>query len=147
MKIYLAGPDVFRDNAEWHGAVLKLLCEEHGHEGLYPLDNEIEPLDSKLIFEGNLNLIKECDVVLANMTPFRGPSMDVGTAWEIGAAKALGKRVLLYNSSGKLYKHKCDVPLGDLFPMLGNFGLEVNLMLIHGSDGIFKNIRDALEAV
>ena len=145
MKIYLAGPDVFRENAKDHGAWLKRMCVEFGHEGLYPLDNEIVPLDSKKIFEANFDLIKSCDVVLANMTPFRGPSMDPGTAWEIGAAKALGKKVFLYCSNGMAYKDKANP--SPVFPIVEDFDLEDNLMLIHGADKIFVTIDAALKAL
>ena len=34
------------------------------------------------------------------MTPFRGPSMDVGTAYEMGAGAALGKIVVGYTTDG-----------------------------------------------
>jgi nucleoside 2-deoxyribosyltransferase len=43
-------------------------------------------------------LIKSCHVVVANLTPFRGPSCDVGTAYEIGFAHALGKIVFAYTN-------------------------------------------------
>ena len=46
----------------------------------------------------NENLIKSCEVVIANITPFRGPSADVGTAYEMGFAHALGKKVFAYTN-------------------------------------------------
>ncbi|KAF4620154.1 hypothetical protein G7Y89_g14670 [Cudoniella acicularis] len=96
-KIYLAGPDVFLPNAVAHGAHLKTLCAAQNAHGLFPLDKTLtsHPPNSyslaHAIREANMNLIKESDAVLANMTPFRGPSMDVGTAYEMGAASALGE--------------------------------------------------------
>ncbi|MBF3251460.1 hypothetical protein HKW75_19835, partial [Pseudomonas aeruginosa] len=39
--IYLAGPDVFRPDAEAHGETLKALCAEFGFVGLYPLDHAL----------------------------------------------------------------------------------------------------------
>ena len=39
--IYLAGPDVFRPDAEAHGEMLKALCAEFGFLGLYPLDHAL----------------------------------------------------------------------------------------------------------
>ena len=150
MKIYLAGPDVFRQDAKEFGEFLKKLCKEYGHEGLYPLDNEITPQEgediSKLIYEANFDMIRKCDIVLANMIPFSGVSMDVGTAWEIGAAKALGKKVYLYNSSGGYYSQRVIKGRKD-FPNVENFGLEDNLMLIHGADGIYGEFEEALKSL
>ena len=34
--------------------------------------------------------IRSCQAVIANLTPFRGPSADVGTVYEVGFARALG---------------------------------------------------------
>lgn len=150
MKIYLAGPDIFKENGKAIGEYLKRVCARHGHEGMYPFDNDFEkPLDSKLIFESDFNMVKECDVVLANMTRFRGPSMDVGTAWEIGAAFALGKKVLLYNNDGLTYSKAVDSHIYwkkefDKFPNIEDFELPDNLMLIHGSHGVYDSIEDAL---
>jgi nucleoside 2-deoxyribosyltransferase len=100
-KIYLAGPDVFRDNPNEHFIKMKELCQKYGFIGLSPIDNENdfdgEPL-SKLhsihIFHGNLNIIKNCDIIIANLIPFRGSCVDDGTAWEIGCGYSYGK--LLY---------------------------------------------------
>jgi nucleoside 2-deoxyribosyltransferase len=47
----------------------------------------------------NEGLIKSCGLVIANITPFRGPSADVGTVYEIGFAHGLGKKVLAYTNS------------------------------------------------
>ena len=38
------------------------------------------------------------DLVIANMTPFRGPSMDVGTAVELGYSFARGLPVFGYTN-------------------------------------------------
>ncbi len=37
--------------------------------------------------------------VIANLTPFRGPSADVGTVYEIGFARAHGRVVFAYSNS------------------------------------------------
>lgn len=91
------------------GQELKNICTRHNLIGLFPLDNALGPdpetgkeyLSSThamavAIRSSNMALIHECDGVLANMTPFRGPSMDVGTAYEIGVAAGLGKPVVGY---------------------------------------------------
>ena len=40
--------------------------------------------------------IRGCVGVIANLTPFRGPSADVGTVYEIGFARGLGLKVFGY---------------------------------------------------
>ncbi|HWK39213.1 MAG TPA: nucleoside 2-deoxyribosyltransferase [Hyphomicrobium sp.] len=103
-RIYLAGPEVFFRNAVAQGEMKKRLCAEHGFEGVYPLDNAIEtaqlPLQeiARLISHGNEALMRSCDLLIANCTPFRGVSMDVGTAFEIGFMRALNRPVLGYTN-------------------------------------------------
>lgn len=143
IKIYLAGPDVFRTDAKRKGESLKELCKLFGFEALFPLDNEIEPLDSKKIFEANLGLIKQADIILANIEPFRGPSADVGTAWEMGAGKALGKIVIAYHESALKYNERANSSTD--YPIVEDFGLSDNLMLIHGSHRTFESMINALE--
>jgi nucleoside 2-deoxyribosyltransferase len=112
MKIYLAGPDVFEPNALARGEELKNLCKKHGAQGLFPLDNSIQSAEigsiahARAIRDANMVLIESCDAILANMTPFRGPSMDVGTAYEMGAGAALGKVVVGYTKNVKTYVEK-----------------------------------------
>lgn len=108
-RIYLAGPDVFRPNAKEHAEALKAVCAEHGLEGVFPLDNEVDILRedaAQVIFEANVEMIRGCQGVLANMTPFRGPSTDVGTGWEMGFAYALGLPVVGYTTDPRPYTAK-----------------------------------------
>lgn len=99
--IYLAGPDVFEQDAIAQGERLKTLCRVYGFEGLYPLDNAIEfyatpQLHAEAIRKANIELIKKADIVMANLNPFRGFEPDSGTVYEVGFAEALGKRVVAY---------------------------------------------------
>ena len=99
-RIYLAGPDVFYPDALERGAALKTLCASYGFEGYFPLDNlvnEETPAEmARAIREANLELIRSCDAVIANLEPFRGFEPDSGTVFEVGYAAALGKRVVGY---------------------------------------------------
>jgi nucleoside 2-deoxyribosyltransferase len=102
-RVYLAGPDVFLAAAVARGAEKKRLCEKYGFEGVFPLDAELVATTPRAtglaISAANEALIRSSELVIANMTPFRGPSADVGTAYEMGYARALGKRVLAYTES------------------------------------------------
>jgi nucleoside 2-deoxyribosyltransferase len=101
LKIYLAGPDVFLPDAVEMGRRKQSLCEKYGFEGLYPLDNEIPPGEGRLdlrIFRANVEMIHRSDLGIVNLTPFRGPSADVGTVFELGLLTGLGKPVFGYTN-------------------------------------------------
>jgi nucleoside 2-deoxyribosyltransferase len=140
-KVYLAGPDVFFKDAKKHAMRLKVLCRKHGLDGLFPLDAEITftpemtgPEKAHAIFEANLGLIRRADGVLANMTPFRGPSADVGTGWEMGFAYGLGKPVVAYTSHRQVYGERVTPDEYEI----ENFGGIDNLMLTCGSRAIVR---------
>lgn len=110
--IYLAGPEVFLKNAAEIGEKKKTLCRKYGFEGVFPIDVEVKP-DGKsprefglCISDVNEGLIKSCQVVIANITPFRGPSADVGTVYELGFAHALGKLVLAYTNVAESFTER-----------------------------------------
>lgn len=110
LRIYLAGPEVFFPNARAQGEEKKQLCAEHGFEGVYPLDNDIADAASlspealaRAISHGNERLMRSCDLIIANCTPFRSVSMDAGTAFEIGFMRALGRPVLGYSNVSEDY--------------------------------------------
>jgi len=50
------------------------------------------------ISRANEELIRGCNALIANLTPFRGPSADVGTAYELGFARALNLPVFGYSN-------------------------------------------------
>lgn len=101
MKLYLAGPEVFLDDAREIGRRKQALCAAYGFTGLYPLDPAPDAGDgrgSAAIFAANLGLMRQADALIANLTPFRGLSGDVGTAFEVGFCAALGKPVMAYSA-------------------------------------------------
>ena len=95
VKLYLAGPDVFRPDATAWAGRARELCRAAGHEALIPLDDDV-PATAAAIYRSNLQCIARSDVVLANLNPFRGDEPDSGTCVEIGYALALGKTVIGY---------------------------------------------------
>jgi len=107
-KIYLAGPDVFLSDQQQIGQNKCEICEKHGLEGVFPIDGTPSKGDTPkeiafYISAKNEATMSECDAAIANMTPFRGPSMDVGTAYEIGFMSALEKPVFGYSNSSEDY--------------------------------------------
>jgi nucleoside 2-deoxyribosyltransferase len=108
IRLYLAGPDVFWPNAAEIGLRKKILCEEFGFVGLFPLDNDLsetadgEKIDEK-IFRANVALMREAEAGIFNLTPFRGVSADPGTAFELGFFAAVGKPVFAYSNRAEDY--------------------------------------------
>ncbi len=108
LRIYLAGPEVFLPQAVEIGRRKKALCAAFGFEGLYPFDNELPPRDDqpvdRLIYAMNIAMIRRSDAIIANLTPFRGVSGDVGTVFELGVGAGLGKSLFGYtNHVGSLF--------------------------------------------
>jgi nucleoside 2-deoxyribosyltransferase len=100
-RAYLAGPDVFRTDPLAIAARKKARLREAGIEGVFPLDNTLSPdgmtpREMAMAIAG-ANEAYMRDVaengrpafILADMTPWHGPSMDVGTAFEVGFMSAL----------------------------------------------------------
>jgi nucleoside 2-deoxyribosyltransferase len=109
-RVYLAGPDVFFANALHLARRRKDFLTGLGMEGVSPHDTQQAapnlPTDAQTIFKANRELIDSCRAVLANVTPFRGPSADVGTAWEMGYATGQGKPVVAYSDDLSVYREK-----------------------------------------
>ncbi|WP_317933523.1 nucleoside 2-deoxyribosyltransferase [Halioxenophilus sp. WMMB6] len=114
--IYLAGPEVFLSEPVAAGAEKKQMIEAMNSqydwpfrlEGLYPLDNEIPDFKPDYptgirIYQANIAQMNKAHFILANMVRFRGPSMDVGTAFEMGYASGLGKPVFAYYEAKPFY--------------------------------------------
>ena len=102
-RVYLAGPDVFLpDSIAWMERK-KAICAGHHLIGVSPLDAFVdEPAawaalsEWRRIAVRNEAHIRSCDALLANLTPFRGPSADVGTVYEVGFARGLGLKIFGY---------------------------------------------------
>ena len=152
---YLAGPDVFFPNAKLLGAEKKATLLRRGLVGRFPSDNEVAsgPGMAHEIFLQNVALIDKSNILLANIIPFRGPSLDPGTAWEIGYAYAKGLPIICYGSSGT-YLQRCQsrglegTPAGfDHEGMLiEDFDQQENLMISRCSSLIVPSFEEAAVA-
>lgn len=147
-RVYLAGPEVFLLTPHAIADAKKALCTAHGFEGVFPLDGDLDLTglaareQAKKISAANEALIRGCQLVVANVTPFRGPSADVGTAYEMGFARGLGLPVFAYSNLVAPFaervsaailggaKRRADGALADEHSMsIEPFGLLDNLML------------------
>ncbi len=144
-RIYLAGPEVFLPDALAIGRKKAELCAAADFEGAFPLDQslDLEGLtkteQARRISLANEALMHSCDLLIANMTPFRGVSMDGGTAFEIGFMRALGRPVLGYSNAPLDYRARAEafrargIPTGDSDRTdveIEDFGLPENLMMV-----------------
>lgn len=150
MRVYLAGPEVFLADAATVAEAKKALCARHGLTGVFPTDHRPEeggPLlaEHRRIYRLNEAHIRDCDALVANLTPFRGPSADAGTAYELGFMRALGRPVLGYCNTGRDFAARTLAALGPRVRRRGAggwedeegmaieaFGLTDNLMLDGG---------------
>ena len=114
--VYLAGPEVFLpepiaaglEKKDRIAALSRAADWPFALAGLYPLDNEIADFrpdfDTGMrIYHANIELMDRASAVAANMVRFRGPSMDVGTAFEMGYMRGLGKPVFAYYDATPFY--------------------------------------------
>lgn len=140
IKLYLAGPDVFAPDAQARFTAMRAACRAAGFAPLTPVDNDLPAgLQGRelaaFIKQANVELIHRCDMVVANISPFRGPNMDPGTAWEIGYAEALGKPVVLWSETPAPLAERTRQShgVGDKVDaagwMIEDFGLAENLMI------------------
>jgi nucleoside 2-deoxyribosyltransferase len=165
-RLYLAGPEVFLRNAVEIGEAKKAICRRYGAEGVFPLDAALDLSGMSgeeagmRISAANEALIRSSDAIVANMTPFRGISADVGTVYEMGFGAGLGHRVFAYSnvSTGltertlRELRHSgergSDGRLEDAHGMqIEEFGLRDNLMLeggirISGGEMVLSEARE-----
>ena len=150
LRAYLAGPDVFLPEPVAWAQRKKAICTRYGLIGVSPLDPlPNEPSDWAALPEWrrialrNETQITSCDVMIANLTPFRGPSADVGTVYEVALMRARGRRVFGYATTASGFTQRtlncvggttdADGSLRDIESMLiERFGLFENLMIEAG---------------
>lgn len=143
-RVYLAGPEVFWPDALVLGRRKCEIATAAGFEGVFPLDQSLDlggltKLEqARRISLANEALMRTCDLLIANLTPFRGASMDAGTAFEIGFMRALGRPVLGYTNAAPDYRERAasyrsrGIPSGDCDgPQveIEDFDLAENLMI------------------
>jgi nucleoside 2-deoxyribosyltransferase len=135
---------------------------------MYPLDNIADftqnPHDiAQQIYEANKRLINECDIVVANLNPFRGKEPDSGTVWECGYATGLGKKVYAYIEQEQQYiesfsddEKKKQQQVGGIYVdnnemTIEDFEHPFNLMIACSVDeiiiGDFKNALESIKTV
>ena len=98
MKIYLASP-LFTDEEKKNIIFVANKLRDFGHEVYVPMEHTVENawdlpnhVWAKKVFEEDIQAIREADSVVAITY---GMTDDAGTAWEVGFAYALEKKILI----------------------------------------------------
>jgi len=144
LRLYLAGPEVFRPDVDEEGRRLLAICEAAGAEGLFPAE-----FAGGDIRRNCIGMIEQADALIANISPFRGSHMDPGTAFEIGYAEALGKPAFLWSDDSR--------PLDERIPISADgrdsegmrvetFGKPENLMIVPDGITVWRRPEEAVAA-
>jgi len=140
-RAYLAGPDVFLPDGAAHARRKLAICARHGIEGLAPLNEDVASLHGMdqhnawaAIYRKDIAMMEAADLMIANLTPFRGVSADSGTLIEVGWFLGRGRPVFGYSNSATPFDARTRAHLAVLpDPMPGlaveGFGLPDNLMI------------------
>ena len=104
-SVFLAGPDLWFPQGEVLIAQKREMTEQAGFIGVAGREGPLtETLNTEAmareIYADTLIRLRSCEAVIANLTPWRGPGCDPGTAFEVGFAAALGLPVFAYLNVG-----------------------------------------------
>jgi nucleoside 2-deoxyribosyltransferase len=124
IRIYLAGPEVFLPDA---AKVIAAKCDLTAAAGFIP----VAPGDAKIptdlpkhergiaISAYDEQLMDRADAIIANLTPFRGPSADTGTAYELGYMCARGKAAFVYTNDPRNHQQRVVAHYGGTITQAG----------------------------
>lgn len=103
-SVYLAGPDPWFPEADAHRRRQEALCVA---AGLAPISSRLgagageaerTEVHARILYTEALSDLRRADALIANLSPWRGPSCDPATAFLAGFAAALGKPVFAYSN-------------------------------------------------
>jgi nucleoside 2-deoxyribosyltransferase len=107
-RVYLAGPEVFLADARQIGARKRAICARYDLVGVYPADKEHAPDPALPLPEQGIAIsqaveraMRSCDAMIVNLTPFRHPGADAGSAYEMGFMRGLGRPVFGYSNDAR----------------------------------------------
>ena len=157
-RVYMAGPDVFRPDYPGFVEHARRIGSDHGLELIFPIEPNDEltlAQQAQYLFHGNVARILSCSAVCANLSPFRGPSVDAGTAVEIGIAIGRNLAISGYSFDAHPYASRVDTKsVGGVLTdhngyLVESFGLSDNLMVVCGllSCRPFVSMEAALRSI
>ncbi len=130
-RIYLAAPLFSEAERQYNSSIAALLKEQsfrvHLPQDIGDSSASRDKEGHAHIFEENLNALRETDIVVAIID---GADADSGTAWEMGYASALGKRIIALRTD---------------FRQVGHHE-RVNLMLEQSST-VVSSVKESMETL
>lgn len=106
LRAYLAGPEVFlpRDVSARVAAAKVAICDRYNIEGINPMDLALDlsgmskSAAARRIANKDFGIMYATHMAIICLTPFRGPSADVGTVLEMGFMRGQGRPVFAYSN-------------------------------------------------
>jgi nucleoside 2-deoxyribosyltransferase len=100
-SLYIGGPDIALPDADAVLGKKRKLCANKGFVPVLPSDSvlvetEVSEAMAREIYADRVQRLRLADAAILNLTPWRGPHSNVGTAFEAGFMAALGKPVFAY---------------------------------------------------
>ncbi len=110
---------------------------------------QASPLEmARAIYRANVVLIDGAQAIIADISPFRGPNMDPGTAWEIGYGVAKGLPVFAWSDDSRALIER--TPRNGMHDHQGwqveDFELVENLMIAISSTSLHRSADEAIAA-
>jgi nucleoside 2-deoxyribosyltransferase len=136
---------VFLPNAAEHAARKIAIAARYGIIGLAPLDDAntdnagtaaLSDDDAwRAIYHKDIAMMTASDIIVANLTPFRGASADAGTLVELGWFLGRGKKVFGYSNSALRFAERSRAQAARIADQLSgviheSFDLPDNLMVV-----------------
>jgi Nucleoside 2-deoxyribosyltransferase len=153
-KVYIAGPHLFSTDYAIFSRAIAQKCNKTQITPVFPGDDRARtPQD---IYTGNLDLIRQCDGVIADLNPFRSEiEPDSGTSMECGFAAASGIPIvgIVEDQHSLLHKMRASslgcnefggVYRSDEGDHIENFNLPLNLMLFHALETLASTMDEAI---
>lgn len=145
ITVYLAGPDLFMPDAAAHADRKIEIVMRHGLAALAPLDTptpETHPREPlwQAIFRKDVEMMEASDIIIANLTPFRGASADAGTLVELGWFLGRNRPAFGYSNSATPFAGRSRSQIAarpDAIPGMSveEFGIGDNLMVVGALTG------------
>ena len=128
---------MFLPNAVAHAARKVEICRRFGLRGLPPLNDDAEPAATepevwRAIYEKDVAMMEQSDLIIANLTPFGGASADAGTLIEVGWFLGKARPIFGYSNTPENFESRMRRQLGagqTEFAIEG-FHLPDNLMIV-----------------
>jgi nucleoside 2-deoxyribosyltransferase len=105
--------------------------------GLPPLNEDAETAATELetwqaIYEKDVAMMEQSDIIIANLTPFAGACADAGTLIEVGWFLGKGKPIFGYSNTSENFESRMRSQLAAKHADLGieGFHLPDNLMIV-----------------